>query len=144
MVRKITSISLAGSLLLSSGCATYRTISPSLIQPVTLIEIATERAIDYSKLTWQEAIEYVQTPKQAQDYLDRHFRYADDSSGESFKLNHVDGVGVCIDYAINAAALLSDNNYPSLMLVMASRKGEGHAVFYIEQKVVMEPEEILG
>jgi len=49
---------------------------------------------------------------------------------ESFKKNHLDKRGICFDYATSAAALLSDNGYPSLLL---SLKGESffwiHAVF---------------
>ena len=127
--RKITSVALAGSLLLSLGCATYKTISPNLIQVVTPMKRPIQRPIDYTKLTWQEAIEFVQTPEQAQDYLDRYFSFDEDDVGETFALNHADRRGTCIDYAISAAALLSDNNYPSLMLAMGSAFREGHAVF---------------
>ena len=139
--RKFTSVALAGTLLLGSGCATYRTMSSRLIQPVTPIERPIERPIDYSKLTWQEAIEYVQTPEQAQDYLDRHFTQEDQSSrfipgigtfgkqkGETFRYNHSISKGDCFDYSTSVAALLSDNGYPPLLLDMRDDSG-GHTVF---------------
>ncbi len=153
--RKVATITLAGSLLLGSGCATYRTMSPILIQPVTPIERPIERSIDYSKLTWQEAIEYVQTPEQAQDYLNMHFQYDYDeandakrgfviyglinttgSRGETFNQNHQKQRGICFDYATSAAALLSDNGFPPLLLIMYKGK-TGHAVFYIESTQVL-------
>lgn len=137
--RKITTLALGVGLLVSGGCATYTTMSPSLIRPVEPIEREIEREldepIDYSKLTWQEAIKYVQTPAQAQDYLDRHFLGdKNDSSGESFKFNHSDRRGNCVDYALSAAALLSDNNYPPLILAMGSPFKQGHMVFLYKTK----------
>lgn len=148
--RKITTMGLAGSFLLSSGCVTYKTISPNLIQPVKPIEIAIERQIerpiDYSKLTWQEAIKYVQTPEQVQDYLDRHFIYEYEESsfipgvvvigeqkGETFKYNHTRRKGNCFDHATASAALLSDNNYPPLLLTL-SGESENHSVFLYKIK----------
>ena len=125
---KITTIALAGTLLLGSGCATYKTMSPSLIQPVTPIERPIKRPIDYSKLTWQEAIEYVQTPEQAQDYLDTHLSQVAEGAYESFRLNHTDRTGVCYDYAMAAAALLSDNGFPPILLELDGKNGD-HSVF---------------
>ena len=126
--RTITSITLAGSLLLSAGCATYTTLSPNTIQPVKPIE-RSEEIIDYSRFTWQGAIAYIQTPEQVQDYLARHFLQENEKSsyipglivfgkqrGETFRYNHTHRKGNCFDYATSAAALLSDNNYPPLIL----------------------------
>ncbi|MBU0760577.1 MAG: hypothetical protein KJ600_06420 [Nanoarchaeota archaeon] len=141
--RKITAVVLVGISLLGSGCATYKTMSPDLIQsapPIRKGESLVENPTDYSKLTWQEAIEHVRTPEQAQDYLDRHFEYDKDeeegfslrlfnvgSKGESFKYNHTRAKGVCLDYATSAAALLSDDGYEPLLLCM--RGDVLHAVF---------------
>ena len=116
----------------------YKLVLPGEIQPIKPIEKSkntktkkakSKRIIDYSKLTWQEAIVQVQTPEQAQDYLYRHLKYWEDHHYDSFKTNHNDRRGVCLDYAIAAAALLSDNNYPPLILHMNSKKKVGHAVF---------------
>ncbi len=141
--RKVATITLVGSLLFGSGCATYSTLNPISIQPVTPIERPIERPIDYSNLTWQEAIKYVQTPEQVQDYLDNHFGYDFEEAeniffipglyllgakGETFKYNHLRGKGICFDYSTVAAALLSDNGYPPLLLNMSGESGS-HMVF---------------
>lgn len=150
--RKITTVLLVGNLLLGSGCMTYNTLSPSSIQSVTPIKEPIERLkeepIDYDKLTWQEAIEYVQTPEQVQDYLDRHFSYESQGAtlifipgfimiskqkGETFRYNHTLRKGSCFDYATSAAALLSDNNYPPLLLTMGT-KSSSHSVFLYRTK----------
>ncbi len=151
--KNITTIGLGVSFLLGSlGCA-YRTIPPDSIQSTKPIE----RPIDYrirdkqiehfsllemdkpmdffETLTWKEAIEYVQTPEEAQGYLNTHMHY--DEMGifetlfgyksETFKNNHADKEGVCLDYAVAAAALLHDNGYDPLLLGM---QGDGyHMVF---------------
>jgi hypothetical protein len=127
--RKITAVTLAGTLLLSPGCDTYKTISQNLIQSVTPIEIPIKRSIDYSKLTWQEAIGYVQTPEQAQDYLDNYLQQFREGRYDSFKVNHTDRKALCLGYAIAAAALLSDNGYPATILELDPAREMDHAVF---------------
>ena len=143
---KLVLTALAGSLLFNAGCATYKTMSPDLIQPVTPIARPIKQLkepIDYGKLTWQEAIKYVQTPEQAQDYLDRHFRPDFDEAfgpernkiGESFKYNHSRAKGLCLDYATIAAALLSDDGYPPFLLVVrTSDDSSKHAVYLYRTK----------
>ena len=91
----------------------------------------------YKKLTWQQAMEYVQTPEQAQVYLDRHFTTLrddtprDDTIRRSFKYNHlIPGGKNCLDYANSAAALLSDDGYLQNYLCMFTEYLENrHAVF---------------
>src|SRR3989344_8847568 len=86
----------------------------------------------YKKLTWQQAMEYVQTPEQAQVYLDRHFTtLRDDTIRRSFKYNHlIPGGKNCLDYANSAAALLSDDGYLQNYLCMFTEYLENrHAVF---------------
>ena len=145
VVRKCTEMALAGGLLYGSGCATYKTVSPSLIPSVTLAfhpPTLIKNSRDYNALNWQEAIDYVQTPEQVQDYLENHFRYDDNESGlavvglfsiggkgETFKYNHTKKRGICFDYSTVAAALLSDNGYPPLILILRDGPFEGHAVF---------------
>lgn len=134
--------------MLSFGSACmpyYKTVSPSVIDGMKSINSPTEdvEQIDYSKLTWQEAISYVKTPEQAQDYLDRYFEYDFDeyngfnlfglfnvcTKGETFKHNHTRRKGICIDYATAAAALLSDDGHPPLLLYM--KRGESRHVVFV-------------
>ena len=86
--------------------------------------------IDYNQLTsWQEAIKYIQTPEQAQIFLNKffHYNYSEQAivplrilgiplKKGTFKNNYADKKGICFDYAVVAAALLSDNGYPPLIL----------------------------
>ena len=137
---------LVTAIALSPGCYTYQTMSQDQINSAIRTEIPTKKRpmIDYSKLTWQEAIEYIKTPKQAQSYLNNHFNYdptelgglglaiLSNSKGESFKENHEKAEGVCIDYATAAAALLSDNGYEPLILAMKGNRG-AHAVFLYKE-----------
>lgn len=135
----ITAAALAGTLMFNSGCVIYKTIAPESIQPIKPLIFSEKmpvESIDYRKLSWQEAIEVVQTPEQAQDYLDRHFSFDyeelsdNNGAGESFKYNHYRRKGICLDYATVAAALLSDNNYPPLILIMQNDSAaKRHALF---------------
>ncbi|MEK6969193.1 MAG: transglutaminase-like domain-containing protein [Nanoarchaeota archaeon] len=141
---KLVVIALAGSLG-NSGCLTYTTMPLNFV-PVFTVPIGgvvNEQAknkefVDYSKLTWQEAIDQVQTPEQAQEYLDQHFSTDYDevgwhSKGESFKYNHSKAKGNCLDYATVAAALLSDNGYSPILLAM-SDSNTAHAVYLYRTK----------
>lgn len=137
--------SVLSMLSFGNACTSYhKALSPSLIDSIKSINSPTNKVekIDYSKLTWQEAIAYVKTPEQVQDYLERHFEYDFDeyngfsffglfnvgTKGETFKCNHTKRKGICIDYATSAAALLSDDGYPPLLLYM--KKGQSrHVVF---------------
>lgn len=127
------------SLLSLGGCVhlnvTLKTIQKEEIRNVKIITDYSEKIeqnVDYSKMTWQEAIAYVKTPNQVQDYLIRHFEIDLDelmlgfnlfginffTKGETFKYNHTRKKGICIDYATAAAALLSDDGYPPLLLYL--------------------------
>ena len=141
-------LALCGGITIASNCALYKTTPPNSIQPVVPIETTIQQPItDYSKMTWQEAIKSVQTPVQAQDYLNQNYGYDSDekrdidrsiwipgliftgsSKGETFKYNHQRRKGVCLDFATSAAALLSDNNYSPLLLNMYGDPGT-HTVF---------------
>ena len=144
--KSLQSLLFAGTLLLNSSCLTYKTIpqdSISTVKPTENLVESEINSIDYSKLTWQKAIEYVQTPEQAQNYLDTHFKQQDDGrlkryipglinfgkeKGETFKYNHFKKKGTCVDYATAAAALLSDNNFPPLIIGMRG-SSRAHAIF---------------
>ncbi len=135
------------SLLSISGCMfSYRTISPHSVYDYKPEKVSSQEIeqIDYSKLTWQEAITHIKTPQQAQDYLYKHFEIDFEelmwsfnflgiiffTKGETFKYNHTRRKGICIDYATAAAALLSDDGYPPLMLYMkCENKRDRHVVF---------------
>jgi hypothetical protein len=149
--KAIINISFGASLLLGSGCAMYQTMDPSLIEPVKPIKVPPTPRVSvlnrqknphYGLMKWQTAIKYVQTPEQVQDYYDRHFKWDFDESGfsipglislggrgETFKHNHKKRKGICYDYSTVAAALLSDNNYPPLLLFMKNRSPFSHVVF---------------
>lgn len=114
------------------------------IKRITNYSDEAEGKVDYTEMTWQEAIAYVKTPEQAQHYLNTHFEidlneYARGfnilginffTKGETFKYNHTRRKGVCIDYATAAAALLSDDDYPPLLLHMKCEdKKSCHVVF---------------
>lgn len=121
----------------------YKSIRPDLVDTIKPINNpAKEDNVDYSKLTWGEAVAYVKTPEQVQDYLYKHFSYDMEeyycynlfgifninTKGETFKYNHTRRKGICIDYATVAAALLSDDGYPPLLLNMRSEDSQ-HVVF---------------
>lgn len=135
------------SLLSISGCVfSYKTIHSDSVynyKPAKVYSQEIEQ-IDYSTLTWQEAIAHVKTPRQAQDYLNKHFEIDFKelmwsfnflginffTKGETFKYNHTRRKGICIDYATAAAALLSDDGYLPLMLhIKCEDKINWHVVF---------------
>jgi len=143
--KTLKNILLFGNSLLISSCLTYKTIPQNSISNVSLKENLTESktSVDYSKMTWQKTIEHIQTPQEAQEYLDTHFEQHDDGKvkryipgiinfskekGETFKYNHYKKKGTCVDYATAAAALLSDNNFPPLIIGMRG-SSKAHAVF---------------
>lgn len=117
-------------LLLNSGCTFWKTIPPSLIQPVRSAEKLPNQQIDYSTLSWQEAIKIIQTPEQAQDYLDRYLTTDQNKKGKFFAEIHHSGKGNCFAYSIAAAALLSDDGYkPNVLHMEASNITAAHAAF---------------
>ena len=138
---KILVIAVLGMFLLPSGCLYYffKTIpvnNLSYIKKMPPTDTKIIENVDYSKMTAQEVIAFVKTPAQAQHYLSNHFSYDlkeasgfnmiffnVGTKGESFKHNHAKRKGICIDYAIAAAALLSDDGYPPLLLFLKRPKG---------------------
>lgn len=143
--RKVFSFTLAlspmilgGSALFTQGDSVYDTISIKDIKPVEYAEqkLQIPNALpNYNKMSFQETIDYVKTPAFAQDYLDSHISYdhhearnggfwipgwinTSHKRGDSFKITHEKEKGICIDYAISAAALLSDDGFPPLIITM--------------------------
>jgi len=107
------------SIFLFQNCNFYKTIPINLAESrMPLIEknINLNDSIDYNKMTWEESITYIKTPNQAQDYLNRHFSYDSVGTYESFKKNHLDKKGNCVDYAFGAASLLIDDGFPPIII----------------------------
>ncbi len=120
--------------------------------------IAKEEKKAYWLMDYQEAIATVNTPQEVQEYFKEHWQFSqqevtngyaksininlawtnDPPSAETFKYNHTRRRGVCLDYALAAAALLSDDGYPPLILFMKQALPAGvapnmekrHAVFF--------------
>jgi hypothetical protein len=137
-VRNGIIIQAAGIAMAFSGCV-FAPVTSVIINPMPIADVNT-LIDDYSTLSWQEAIVHVQAPVQAQHYLDTHLTQSNAMSGyipglvswgersETFRINHTKRVGRCLDYASAAAALLSDNGYPPLILEMQGNLGY-HAVY---------------
>lgn len=89
----------------------------------------------YSHLSYEEVIEKIKTPAEAAHYLEEQLSYLKIYSYRSFKYIHERGSGLCADYALAAAALLSDNDYPSLMLVVEVKGlSISHALYIYQDK----------
>ncbi len=116
---------------------------PRFVKDVQPIQWAVKNAGDFSRMNYQEAIEYVQTPLQAKQYLnwlcDRPKIVFDKGKYfSSFRKTHEGRTPIdCSEMAYAAAALLSDNGYPPLLLAFFPyqfSKASGHVVFaYKEQ-----------
>lgn len=89
----------------------------------------------YKDKSYQEVIDIIKTPREAQDYCSYYLRYQYDKElygsedyWATFNLTHKNRAGDCDDGALAAAALLQDNGYEPLILSMSSYS-EGHAVY---------------
>ena len=109
----------------------YETVSPSEIpEKHDSFEPTNESSIDYSKISWKEAIKCVENPDQVKDYLKRHFSYKKVKKLHSFSKNHLDREGDCSDYSTTAAALLSDDGYdPYVLVTSGDTASSRHATF---------------
>ena len=96
-----------------------------------LDRIVLESLIKYHKkegMTYREAIGAIHF-QIAQDWVTIQNDYSPfEIDGESFRVNFYKRAGLCIDYACEAAALVSDENRPPLMLLLHGDIGR-HAVF---------------
>ncbi len=90
------------------------------------------------------AIKQISTVEQAEEYLTKYLKYSydKDNYGEedyiaSFKVIHERKTDDCDGGALAAAALLSDDGYKPLMLIMGTRNEnkswDGHAIFVYEK-----------
>lgn len=115
--------------------------------------------IDYSRMSYLQAIAFVHTPKEVQAYFKQHWEFSQQEiansyarngafpfslSGESsdppevetFKHNHLRRKGLCLDYALAAAALLSDDGYPPLILFMRQALPPGASISEMKHHAV--------
>ena len=128
-------ISLIGNLAFS-GCNVYHNYKTINLNEIPTVNLNNKRIAYHSirhSLTPEGAIQFVRTPEAAAGYTYFLFLRHDDKedSAQSFEANHNDRVGNCVDYAAAVAALLSDNGYPPLMLVLDSKKdNESHSLFF--------------
>jgi hypothetical protein len=111
----------------------HKTMSPDDISVLTPYTSRVDKTVDYTSMTWQEAIKFVKTPDQAQDYITRHLTVDVDSDEPvvSFAKNHSLRYGRPTDKANAASALLSDDGYTpnELLLRNASLIGFPTAVY---------------
>ncbi len=117
----------------------YRSITEDSIQSVLYPKKSKKNSLDFNKLNYEEAIKKVETPGEVQwTFLEDYFNFYYDKkemSGMSFKEDYTKKKGVCLDYAVCAAALLSDDGYPPLILIMRSQKEtKDHGVFLFKDK----------
>ncbi|MBL7100804.1 MAG: hypothetical protein ISS23_02505 [Nanoarchaeota archaeon] len=151
-------ISLLTITTLGAGCVSsfyFRYTHPNSIknvQPrITAYKKSDTHSYDlyksFSQLTWQEAIKKVQTPQEARLYVawlkarkikrsktESRSKLEDDGMHMySFKKIHEGCPIDCTEAATAAAALLSDNGYPPLLL-MIDGEPTGHATFLYKGK----------
>ena len=108
----LATIVLTGSSVLGTGCASNQNFSN---RSDSFQDIHSRGEGVYSQFTPKQTIKQIKTPEQTQHYLDTHLKY---SKGET----------ICLDYAIAAAATLSDDGYEPIILGMTGPSGK-HAVF---------------
>jgi len=118
---------------IKGSCLALAVLAGVIFQGCSLQSKLSERPVNYKFLDYKGAIRKTLTPEQAQSFLDNWFFYdstenSETSIGESFKVNYKKKKGNCLDYAVCAAALLSDNQYQPSILCMAE-ENRGHALF---------------
>lgn len=99
---------------------------------------------NYDSLNLEEVIKNIQTPQEAQNYINNYIKYDYSQFNinknkktkkyrvSSFRHTYKNGKGICIDKAIAAAAVLKDNGYEPLLLLMKKGLG-GHVVFLYKE-----------
>ena len=129
--KKVSTLLLTSVLIYNPGCA-YQSLRINEIPNINPPEIVV-MDFDYTQLTSEEVIKYIKTPKKVQHYLDHHLETGEFEKGESFAENHLDRKGLCIDYALAAAALLSDDGYKANILILSQRNTPSHALFLYKE-----------
>ncbi|MBS3107337.1 hypothetical protein J4468_00300 [Candidatus Woesearchaeota archaeon] len=127
-------ILMSGELLTSKYFKTVKISSIKNTKPKTKKCKSDKKGID--EMNYREAICYIQTIPEVKDYLKNYMKYEDKIRAETFNMNYSDRKGVCIDYVICAAALLSDNGYRPLALLMKNEgdKQAKHAIYTYKVK----------
>ncbi|MEK6893664.1 MAG: hypothetical protein AABX07_05690 [Nanoarchaeota archaeon] len=109
----------------------------SLVGLIGCTDIDSRDAMKYGSMNYQEVIKAVETPAQVRAYILSNIQpeQSNITAGNiPFKKIHEYRKGDCSEAVITASALLSDNGYPPLHLVMAhSDKGVRHGVFVYKE-----------
>ncbi len=89
----------------------------------------------YANLNYLKIIKVIKTPKETAYYLKTYLHFKRTETCRSFKYIHNRKYGQCAEYAVAAAALLSDNNYPPLILHLYYHSSKNtHALFIYQHK----------
>lgn len=151
LLKKMLVGGIVSSSLLLNGCALltpqFKPYSISEIRDASQTDSAEKNGtdqslfdVDFGRFSWQDAIKYVSTPREAQYYCNwlcatKKFTNVN-SYIPSFKEVHEGNQMDCVRGAIAAAALLSDNGYAPLALTVCDNSTfscEGHIVFIYKQ-----------
>ena len=131
-----------------SGCAYFKNYDTHQIQNSPVIdhhEFFTWE--EYERMSWNEVIENIQTPREAQSYCNflmaraiHNNNFDDGSHFYGFRTVHEGAPTDCSEAAYAAAALLSDDGYEPLVMVLAENTLAGsllgnraHIVFVYKQ-----------
>lgn len=152
IITKIAPICLAGIIACSSQSA--KEIVPNTQKAITQsysdsIIFTRQKEIKFnSPIIWENrelpenpsleyAVRCIQTPNDAQKFLDTRFSYKDydqkNIQARSVEKSYMMKNGVCIDYALLAATFLYDNGYGQNLLIMGDDTKLCHAVFLYDQ-----------
>jgi hypothetical protein len=115
-------------LALNIGCHTKKIIeSMAIVTPQRVKGIAS-----YQNMTHREVIAKINNPKDVQLYFDHFMAYEKTNGNRTFRHFHEVRKGDCSEYAIAAAALLSDDGYDPIILRLhpyTNFSGPPHAIF---------------
>lgn len=131
-----------GSVPYSISNYQFRNFDAGKVQNVTVQHnggAAIADSPDYGNLTWQEAIAHVKTPEGAKDYINwmrSRQKWDNGKHMYSFKSIHEGAPVDCTEAATAAAALLSDDGYQPLELILAERTKWSHNGFVIQAHTV--------
>ena len=105
-----------------------------IISSYSAVACVSVRIRAYAQWDYKTAIKEIKTPKQTAKYLETYLKCIDTQTWRSFKCIHLRRYALCAEYAFAAAALLSDNGYPPLMLCVyfeekPGEKQKAHACF---------------
>lgn len=127
-----------GTNIFAIGCSTYKTCDTnSFYEPPQQKVKRKKQKLTFENMTWQEVIQAVETPSQAEKYcswLKDNRKKDDEYHYYSFKSVHEGARIDCNEVAYSAAALLGDNGYPPIVMCLSDfLNSEGHMVFVYKQ-----------